>query len=243
MAGVSSLSVSALARFHGRPCEPIAGEVAGIPYSARIAIPDYARRIAEHFGTDPGQLGMPFDFHHFGVVFEFESALELQAYDDQRALDGALRDMVACFGPIILRNAYLPPDKRNQGQRNIFPSLRFHQDRGSTQADHYSLFWRDPFDPTHEMPRTSSTLFVANPVAYLQARKEGDRTQEFKRLYQLFENEDVDPLIGDVVLQQPWRAPPGVGEISVLDNRTVLHASYYARQADKGYPIGVRYLF
>jgi hypothetical protein len=40
-----------------------------------------------------------------------------------------------------------------------------------------------------------------------------------------------------------WRAPEGVGEISLIDNRTVLHASYYARPELEGYPISVRYLF
>jgi hypothetical protein len=49
--------------------------------------------------------------------------------------------------------------------------------------------------------------------------------------------------MGQVLLELGWRAPAGTGEIALLDNRTVLHASYYPRAQQKGYPIAVRYLF
>ena len=55
--------------------------------------------------------------------------------------------------------------------------------------------------------------------------------------------EDVAALVGEIMVEQPWQAPEGTGEITILDNRTVLHASYYERHQDKGYPIAVRYLF
>ncbi|MFQ5773970.1 MAG: hypothetical protein ACE5GS_05600 [Kiloniellaceae bacterium] len=145
--------------------------------------------------------------------------------------------------PRGLPQRFLPERQRAQGQRNIFPSLRFHLDRGSTQRDRYSLFTRDPFDPVQQAPRTSSTLVLANVVAYLQALRVGHGAHEFRSLYRLFEEEDISPLIDEVVLELPWRAPEGTGEISILDNRTVLHASYYTRDRDKGYPIGVRYLY
>ena len=105
------------------------------------------------------------------------------------------------------------------------------------------MFWRDPFDPLHYKPRSSSTLVLANVAAYLQALKEGERKHEFKKHYYLFENEDIDPLIDDVLIELDWRADDGVVEISVVDNQTVLHASYYPhpplqRLSDRG-PIPV----
>ena len=33
-----------------------------------------------------------------------------------------------------------------------------------------------------------------------------------------------------------WRAPTGVGELSLIDNLAMLHPSYYPERADKGYP-------
>jgi hypothetical protein len=121
--------------------------------------------------------------------------------------------------------------------------LSFHIDRGRTQDDNISLFWRDPLDPVQRRPRSSSTLVLANAAAYLQAVKEGHGEHEFKLLYQLFEDEEIAPLLGEVMVELGWRAPEGVGEIALVDNRTVLHASYYARPTLKGYPIAVRYLF
>lgn len=235
--------LSGLARLRDRPLEATEGTFGRTRFTAGVAIPNYAQRVAKHYGTAPEQTGIPFDFRHFGVVVDFEDPLELPVFDAERRLDDDLREVIAAFGPIMIRNAHLPDRERGQGQRNIFPSLRFHIDRGSTQADHYSLFWRDPFDLAHRMPRTSSTLIIANAVAYLQAAREGDRTPHFKSLYQLFEDEDVSTLVGDIMIEQAWSAPEGVGEITILDNRSVLHASYYARPEDRGYPIGVRYLY
>ncbi len=49
--------------------------------------------------------------------------------------------------------------------------------------------------------------------------------------------------LGDILVELGWRAPEGVGEISPVDNLTMLHASYHAHPENKGYPIAVRYLF
>ena len=60
--------------------------------------------------------------------------------------------------------------------------------------------------------------------------------------YRIFKNEAAHELLGKVLLEHGWNEPSGTGEISLLDNRTVLHASYYRDRVTKGYPIGVRYL-
>ena len=225
------------------PEKPIRGSVSGVGYTARIGIPNHAEKVASHYGAGGDRSAVPIEFPHFGVIFDFDKPVELSVCDDDRVLDQGLRETVEALGPVILRNAYLPKRDRLEGQRNIFPSLRFHLDRGSTQDDRFSLFWRDPFDEAHRLPRTSSTLIVANAVAYLQAYSEGDRSPQFKSLYQLFETQNLGDIVGKVVLEQAWRAPPGTGEIAILDNRSVLHASYYPRPEDRGYPIGVRYLY
>ena len=45
------------------------------------------------------------------------------------------------------------------------------------------------------------------------------------------------------MVELDWRAPEGVGEIALVDNLTVLHASYYAHPKFQGYPTAVRCLF
>jgi hypothetical protein len=59
---------------------------------------------------------------------------------------------------------------------------------------------------------------------------------------ELYLEDDMKSLINDIVLENPWNEPHGTGEISILDNRTVLHASYYKNITMKSYRIGVRYL-
>ena len=49
-------------------------------------------------------------------------------------------------------------------------------------------------------------------------------------------------IIDNVVLEQRWDEPEGVGEIAMIDNATMLHASYYRDISELGYRIGVRYL-
>lgn len=237
------LDPSQLAGLARAPYAPVEGRLAGVAYEARVAIPDYGERIERHYGRDPAGLGVAFGFRHFGVTLAFEAPVEIAVHDEARRLDADLRALIAQFGPVVLRNAHLPGRERANGQHNVFQSLSFHIDRGPTQEDCISLFWRDPFDPVQHAPRSSSTLVLANAAAYLQALKEGQGAHDFKMLYQLFEAEEMGPLLGQVLLELGWRAPAGTGEIALLDNRTVLHASYYPRARQKGYPIAVRYLF
>jgi hypothetical protein len=42
------------------------------------------------------------------------------------------------------------------------------------------------------------------------------------------------------VLEQPWSAPSGTGEMCVIDNRAVMHASFH--RETRGYKIAVQYL-
>jgi hypothetical protein len=58
----------------------------------------------------------------------------------------------------------------------------------------------------------------------------------------LFAGVDMDPLIGELILEQPWNEPEGTGEIVVVDNRTALHATYHKDGRTAGYRIGARYL-
>ena len=236
------LDPNALVGLQRDPSAAVAGWLAGAANTARIIIPNYATRLERHYGRSPSTLGVDFRFRHFGLAVEFEEPVEVAVHDPKRRLDEGLRALVACFGPVTLRNAHLPDRQRMNGQRNVFPSLSFHVDRSRTQDDHTSLFWRDPFDPVQRMPRSSSTLVLANAAAYLQALKEGHREHEFKQLYQLFEAEEIGALVGEVLVELGWRSPQGVGEIALIDNRTVLRASYYPHPEHKGYGISVRYL-
>ena len=233
----------AIAALQRDPQTPVEGRLNGTAYIARIAIPDYGTRIEQHYGQRLNTLGIDFPFHHFGLSIAFKTPVELAVHNDERCLDEGVRTLLHCFGPLTFSNAYLPDRARAHAQRNVFPSLSFHVDRGSTQDDSISLFWRDPFDPVQRQPRSSSTLVLANAAAYLQAVKEGYGEHKLKLLYQLFKDQNIDPLFGEVMIDLGWRQPEGVGEIAFIDNRTVLHASYYTQPEHKGYPIAVRYLF
>ena len=243
MAGGIEIGLAAIRGLADGQTDRVTGTAGGIPFSARVAIPNHTEMVRRHYAAQLGACAIPIQFAQFGVCIEFERPVEFRVHDAGRVLDDGLREIIETFGPVMIRNAVMPDGERTGGQRNIFPNLRFHFDRGATQADRYSLFWRDPFDPVQREPRTSSTLILANAVAQLQALKEGDTTRDLKSLYQLYDDEDVGPSIGEVMIEQSWNAPIGTGEIAILDNRTVLHASHYRRPQDKGYPIGVRYLF
>lgn len=236
------------------PKKTISGKV-GSPaesntFRARAAIPDYGQKISEHYAEFirngladlSRRISTPFDFSSFGLIIQFDKPQEIELYDEEFALDQDVKEAIRQFGPVILRNAYMSSKCRSEGQRNIFPDLSFHIDRGSTQDNQYSLFCRDPFDEVQKAPRESSTLLIANIIGYLQAKKQGQNPPDrLKKLYAIFDNEDLPPLFDKILLHQPWAEPEGTGEICMLDNRTVLHASYY--RGAQGYPIGVRYLF
>jgi len=224
------------------PYSEIRGTLFGSGFTARVAIPDYGDRVAQHYRCDLSSLSPELDFDNLGAVLDFAEPTELNVHDGELRLDGMLRDLLKQFGVVLLRNAYQPQGQRAATQRNVFSCLRFHVDRGDTQPERYSLFWRDPFDPVQRMPRSSSTLILPYATAYLQALAEGHGSHQFKLLYHLFQNAEVRPLIGKILFELPWQAPEGTGEIALLDNRRVLHASYYEDSAKKGYPISVRYL-
>lgn len=243
-----------LDRLSGNPAHPIRAEIFGFPCDIRIVIPGYGANIKRHYadvlrgeslGTACRRANVSFEFDNFGVEIRFDSPAEIAVHDQDLELDDTLRQFITRFGPVILKNAYLPSAVRQKAQRNIFPHLNFHYDRGSNQPTQYSLFSRDPFDAVQRAPRDSSTVFVANIVCVLQCMKEEKRSviePGFRSNYEVFRNEATAPLIGDIWLEHAWDEPIGTGEISVLDNRTVLHASYYRDRITKGYPIGVRYL-
>ncbi|WP_420347862.1 hypothetical protein [Pelagibius sp.] len=235
------LDPALLPRLLEDPVEPSADRLRGVGFQASVLIPDYRRSLLSHYGRNSDSGLPPLPFHHFGLLLDFESPVELALHDHARTLDAELRSLVRAFGPVLLRNVVLQGEDRRAEQRNVFSSLQFHIDRGPTQPDHYTLFWRDPQDAQQRSPRSSSTLVMANTAAFLQAEREG-QGGDFRSSYQLLENEPVDSLKNKTLIEIPWRAPEGTGEVAVLDNTTVLHASYYVHPELRGYPISVRYL-
>ena len=235
---INEFDIDRIDRF---PDQRIKGALNGATYTARIAIPGYARRIGDQYGHTGNGRATPLESTNFGFLCEFSEPVEIALYDSHNLLAKELRNLVKRFGPVSFRNAYLNEEQRAQGQRNIFANLTFHYDRGPKHLNRYSMFWRDPFDPVQKHPRKSTTLILPNAVAYMQSIREGAAEHEFRAQYELFRNDDVANLSGDILFEQKWDAPVGTGEISPFDNRTVMHASYY--NGDPGYPIGVQYLF
>ncbi len=228
-----------LARLLDRPEVPWRGQAHGAAFEATVMIADHGRRLVAHYGQDAAG-AVP--FRHFGLAIAFDRAVEVALHDADRVLDDGLRALAAVFGPVVLRNVVLPPGLRTAEQRNVFANCEFHIDRGANQPDHYTLFWRDPNDPTQREPRTSSTLVMANGAAYLQACREGQGGDGPKSRYKLLQDTPVAAVAGKVLVEISWQAGVGVGEAAVLDNTTVLHASYYPLPDLRGYPISVRYL-
>ncbi len=236
------------------PKSSIDGRFQGIPFNARIAIPDYGEHLLRRYGaTAPRglpsaceQAGIRFDLARFGLVIAFDDPAEIAIHGLDMVLDGTVRDLVERFGPVVFRNAHIAGEARNQFHRNIFPHLRFHTDRGPTAENQYSCFTRDPFDAEQRGRRASSTLFMANLAAWLEYVQNGGGDARAERgvraSYDLFEGTDMKALLGGVVFEQPWHEPDGTGEVVVADNRTVLHATYHKDGETKGYPIGARYL-
>lgn len=244
---------SALTALEQKPGEIVEGRVGNSRFHARVAIPNYAENVAQHYADlapkglaalcNDAAIALP--YRNFGLVCTFESATELKIHDADLILDESIRELVERFGPIVIGNAYLPENDRRADQTNIFPHLQFHFDRGPNQPTQISLFYRDPFDPIQAAPRESSTVHCANIVAHLQYARETcqkPETLEWRGFYNIFEEQDTTDLLGKILMEHRWDAPHGTGEISVLFNGTILHASYYRQTALKGYPISVRYL-
>ena len=237
-----------------KPDQEICGVVNGVEYVAKIAISNYKKNLEKYFSDiiqgslqkECASSNIPLNFEHFGIVIKFKEAIELELYDEALNLSEGLSDIMAKVGPIIIKNAYFESSAREYGHRNRFPHLQFHIDRSEKQVTRYSLYTRNPFDEEQKHPRTASTLFTANIAAYLQALKEktvhrNDKNGQITSQL-LFEKEYMENILGNVVLEQAWNEPEGTGEIAMIDNATVLHASYYRDAAHSGYKIGVRYL-
>lgn len=235
------------------PVTMVRGSLMGVGFEATLCIRDYARKIEGFYENIPrggleylcGKAGIPFAFRHFGLVVSFRSPARLELYDCERQLAPAVKSLIRRFGPVIFENALSVTSDPVDPQRNIFPHLDFHVDRGRNQPNQYSLYSRDPEDPEQRQPRGTSTLFVANIVGHLQAIREGsigtDETGS-KALYKIFQKSGAaEKALDKVILNHRWNAPEGTGELVVIDNRTVLHASYHRPR--KGWPIGTRYLY
>ncbi len=237
------------------PTRAVMGQMGNATYQLRVALPDYAENVAAHY-TD-GRMdrlqeicrraAIPFEFSFLGLECIFFEPYEVQMYDEDMTMQNDLRVLIERFGPVIVKNVYLAGERREHGHRAKFKHLNFHYDRRAHQAEQHSLYFRDPFDPIQAEPRESSTLFIANIVALLQWMKETGQTEVpegegVRGTYQIFESENMEEVIGNIILEHRWDEPRGTGELSSLDNRTVLHASYYRTPSKNSYPIGVRYL-
>lgn len=242
-----------LTRLLGSPELRMKGVLEGHAYQATVLIPNFKRHVMEHYSDiihgDFNQFcvnaEIPCEFEHFGLAIDFQTPAELPLHNANMVIDAGLCDIMASVGPVIIRNAYVDAVSRSMGHRNKFPHLNFHVDRTSMQETVYSLYTRDPFDEEQKHPRKSSTLFVANIVGHLQGIREGlvsPAEKGMRGTYSLFQGENISGLLNDVLLEHRWDLPEGQGEISMLDNRTCLHASYYREVHGESYKIGVRYL-
>lgn len=249
------LDETQLASLGRLPEASLKGQYQGTGFTARIAIPHLSVGIAEHYrdlldGRRPVELAEEVStakpFKHFGLICTFDAPLEIEVFDAGMRLHEDFRTAIDLFGTVVLRNARASDGAATEPQTNIFSHLKFHFDRGETQPERYSLFLRDPKSVAQQPPRLSSTLIVPNVVAYLQALKESGSTETAQGTLRasrpLFKAENVMPMTKTFIFEQPWDEPAGTAETTIIDNRTVLHASYYRDAKTAGYPIGVRYL-
>ncbi len=236
------------------PQQALTTEIGGIGVSLHVAIPNfdqelkafYGPNILPDFATAEERSGIACHSKHFGLVIRFERPAVLNMHDENLELLGDSKALIAQFETVILHNAQVDEGSRHIGHRNRFPHLNFHRDRNEHQPTPYSLYSRDPSDPEQCHPRVSSTLFTSNLVGYLQCMRERNyahiKTKGAQPHYTIFQQENMSEVIGKVVLEHRWDEPFGVGEISMLDNRKSLHASYFRQPHTQGYRIGVRYL-
>lgn len=246
-------SAAWLNRLLHNPESAVSGSLHQHPYKASIVIPNFKQRISAHYqdllpnGLDNycAKVEIPCQFAHFGLEIYFDKPVEIMLHDDDMQLDPSLHHLMAAVGPVVFKNVYFNSHHRSVGHRNRFPNLNFHVDRTANQPTPYSMYARDPKDPEQMHPRTASTLMTANIVGHLQALHEGivdHQTVGVKATYTIFTQENMDNILNNVVLDQSWDEPTGVGEVAMQDNRTCLHASYYRDPHKKGYRIGVRYV-
>lgn len=171
-----------------------------------VGIPHYRKKIEAHYGNNNGfgflkicdEANISFDFEHFGLVCEFEQPTKIDLYDDAYVLEDGPRALAETFGPLILRNVVGSPCDCGEGRKNIFPHLSFHIDRAQTHENQYTYLFRDPNDKEHIKPRTTSTVVLANIVAYLQTVKENQTAVKDigrKALYDIFQSKDLTKAI------------------------------------------------
>ena len=235
------------------PDQAVSGVFSNSGYTAKIVIPHYKLRISEHYREEINgnldqlctRLKLPLVFKHFGVSITFDNPLQLRLHDDDMNMIESLHHIIKEVGAVIIKNAYLDSEHISMGHRNRFPQLNFHVDRSEKQPTHYSMYTRNPFDIEQKHPRKSSTLFVPSVIGYLQSLKEKsidpNDAQGNKGTYTIFTKENMSGLINKIIIEHAWNEATGTGEISMLDNITCLHASYYPTP-EKGYKIGVRYV-
>jgi hypothetical protein len=205
----------------------------------QVAIPDLKANLEKAFGKQVLS-SQPCQFMQFGAVIEFSNEMTVPAFDDMLVLHPELKSLINQYGAVILRNVRILEQNGSGYQKNIFPNLVFHIDRGPQFSNQYTFFYRNPDDPEHYRPRTTSTLITPNLAAQLQARRENLGGESTPTNIRLFNNNSQKSAIGNYVLEQKWDAPEGTGEVCILDNRTTLHASYHRQEG--GYPISVKYL-
>ncbi len=220
-------------------------------FKLSIEINDYAGNIKAHYGRDlvalceQASIPYAFEFNCFSLLVEFEQEIISKIHNVDMQLTPELKDLIRQFGVVIIRNIDLHPSIKHMNHKNNFPHLNFHTDRNSLHENKYSLYTRDPTDNEQKYPRKASTLFIDNSVAYLQSYIEDKLTpNESGRRghYDIFKGGDVSELFVTLILEQPWSAPIGVGEVCIIDNNCVLHSSY-KHGFDHGYYIGTRYLY
>lgn len=225
------------------PDKPLILNIGGNKVTCSIAIPDIADKIKKHFSELPeakDQLNK-MSFKHFGFIVEAEKELNLNVYDKDLNINPHLKYIIDTFGVCSIKNIKLENPAGKEFQKNIFPDLMFHIDRGKHFNNQYSLFYRNPDDPKHRHPRTTTSLIIPNAASHLQAIKENCLTSSSHINCKLFTNEPAGPAIGEYMVEQKWDAPELNGEICFFDNRTVMHASYH--RGNFGYQIAVQYLF
>ena len=170
-----SLSQAEINKLLANPNKPMLGRTANDVFTAEII---------DHYGTKGD--GQDREFAQFGLKISFNKATELEVYDKDFTLDTNIKKLIETFGLIIFENAYFSEKQRKDGQKNIFPSLAFHVDRGAKFENQYSIFVRDPFDEEQKHPRNSGTLILSNQVAKLQGQNEGIGTMDMGSRYDLF---------------------------------------------------------
>lgn len=236
------------------PSGSVEGNVSGAACKFKIVSPYYVELISKFYHDQllhdlnyyHDHLNIPVLFSHFGVSVDFYEPTELHLHGEDMTLPEGVKVLLKNFGVLILRNAYLDSSVRDMGHRNRFPQLNFHVDRIPSQISYYSVYTRNPFDEEQKHPRTSSTLFIPTLIAYLQGLAEGKTALlSDKGLINntlLFNEDNIKEILNTVAVQHSWDQPLGTGEISIINNCNMLHASYYPDMYNKGYRIGVRYL-